>query len=445
MEGFTQQIHLTLDGDTRTISRELALEFPVLRAILETNTAGSHFFLDRSAVLFDDVWMYLSLGERPEENSGLWELEHYGVILDEEDEEHTERVEAQSQCLLDQIMSGIPYHVSAGGKHFMTTKERLKMIGFFQGVFNEAFHPRYSGTAEDPYHLDIPPKVFENILCHLREPRTSLTPLARKMLEPLSGLVTDKTVTKTDGDHREQLDLHQIRSAADTSASHNGSGALMDLVAVGAENVYLTGNSQVSFFKSTYQRHTNFSFDRLTFTFIGEHARRIYTVPRSGDIISRGYLEWKFRDKRSGLAVSGASLLKNQRLLAFKLLESIELEIGGNVLQRIEGFQLYQQSTLDPYYLQSSLEGSMLLDLPFFMFRDLGHSLPVIALQYHEVRFNLNIAEQFIPTGLELEAQLHLTYVKIFDFNDFVSNAFIGTVSWIQTSEGVLHKKVTNI
>ena len=38
-------------------------------------------------------------------------------------------------------------------------------------------------------------------------------------------------------------------------------GALMQLVAYGAQDVYLTGNPQMTFFKTVYRRHTNFSME----------------------------------------------------------------------------------------------------------------------------------------------------------------------------------------
>ena len=40
-------------------------------------------------------------------------------------------------------------------------------------------------------------------------------------------------------------------------------GGLMQLVAYGAQDIYLTGNPQITFFKVVYRRHTNFSMEAI--------------------------------------------------------------------------------------------------------------------------------------------------------------------------------------
>ena len=46
-------------------------------------------------------------------------------------------------------------------------------------------------------------------------------------------------------------------------------GGLMQLVAYGAQDIYLTGNPQITFFKVVYRRHTNFSMESIQQTFNG--------------------------------------------------------------------------------------------------------------------------------------------------------------------------------
>ena len=46
-------------------------------------------------------------------------------------------------------------------------------------------------------------------------------------------------------------------------------GGLMQLVAYGAQDVYLTGNPQITFFKVVYRRHTNFSMESIQQTLNG--------------------------------------------------------------------------------------------------------------------------------------------------------------------------------
>lgn len=51
-----------------------------------------------------------------------------------------------------------------------------------------------------------------------------------------------------------------------------------------------------------------------------------------------------------------------------------------------------------------------MVNIPMSLFQSSGKALPLIALQYHEVRCNLQIAEEFLPPGLEVDANLHLLY-----------------------------------
>ena len=46
-------------------------------------------------------------------------------------------------------------------------------------------------------------------------------------------------------------------------------GGLMQLVAYGAQDIYLTGNPQITFFKVVYRRHTNFAMESIEQTFNG--------------------------------------------------------------------------------------------------------------------------------------------------------------------------------
>merc|ERR1711981_369726 len=71
-------------------------------------------------------------------------------------------------------------------------------------------------------------------------------------------------------------------------------GGLMQLVAYGAQDVYLTGNPQITFWKVTYRRHTNFAMESIEQTFNGQadFGRRVTcTISRNGDLAYRPYLQ----------------------------------------------------------------------------------------------------------------------------------------------------------
>ena len=71
-------------------------------------------------------------------------------------------------------------------------------------------------------------------------------------------------------------------------------GGLMQLVAYGAQDVYLTGNPQITFFKVVYRRHTNFAMEAIDLTFNGSPAfgaKSTVQITRNGDLVTQMYLK----------------------------------------------------------------------------------------------------------------------------------------------------------
>ena len=71
-------------------------------------------------------------------------------------------------------------------------------------------------------------------------------------------------------------------------------GGLLQLVAYGAQDVYLTGNPQITFWKVTYRRYTNFALESIEPTLNGQadFGRRVTcTISRNGDLCYRTYLQ----------------------------------------------------------------------------------------------------------------------------------------------------------
>src|SRR5210317_1069279 len=71
-------------------------------------------------------------------------------------------------------------------------------------------------------------------------------------------------------------------------------GGLMQLVAYGAQDIYLTGNPQITFFKVVYRRHTNFSMESIEQTINGNvtaGSRVTSTISRNGDLVYRLFFE----------------------------------------------------------------------------------------------------------------------------------------------------------
>ncbi len=186
----------------------------------------------------------------------------------------------------------------------------------------------------------------------------------------------------------------------------------MQLVAYGAQDIYLTGNPQITFFKVVYRRHTNFAVEAIEQTFNGaaDLGRRFTcTIARNGDLLHRIYLQVDLDISNASLVYqSGAA---NLAYYGYQLLEYVEVEIGGQVIDKQYGEWMAIWCDLSLTYDQSRMletmvdpevdlgltltENRLHIPLQFWFCRNPGLALPLIALQYHEVKINV----QFEPVS----------------------------------------------
>jgi hypothetical protein len=181
-------------------------------------------------------------------------------------------------------------------------------------------------------------------------------------------------------------------------------GGLMQLVAYGAQDIYLTGNPQITFFKVVYRRHTNFAVEAIEQTFNGaaDLGRRFTcTIARNGDLLHRLYLQ---------VDVSATNTSYSQ-FLGFQLLDYVEVEIGGQVIDKQYGEWMAVwcdlTHTLDQALMLSTMVDAtnasatsldrLHIPLQFWFCRNPGLALPLIALQYHEVKINVQFVNATVP------------------------------------------------
>ena len=191
-------------------------------------------------------------------------------------------------------------------------------------------------------------------------------------------------------------------------------GGLMQLVAYGAQDIYLTGNPQITFFKVVYRRHTNFSMETIQQTFNGtvgiDQSTVTSTISRNGDLVGRLWLDVLLKtDSFVGNNTSTYTNWTNNTGHAY--VKQCEVEIGGQMIDRhysqwldvwneltdhdkSEWIGLNKHSAKNAYLKShtgsTSLKGYQLyIPLQFWFCRNPGLALPLIALQYHEVKVKL--------------------------------------------------------
>jgi hypothetical protein len=202
-------------------------------------------------------------------------------------------------------------------------------------------------------------------------------------------------------------------------------GGLMQLVAYGAQDIYLTSNPQITFFKVVYRRHTNFSMEAIEQTLngtVGFGSRVTSTVSRNGDLVGKMYLQASL-----SLNAAGDDVYANP---GSALIDNVEVEIGGQKIDKHYGHwmevwsELTESNTshhsgthnddasgtrdlgtkLQNMAAMGGVSGqagstianveTMWVPLQFWFNRNPGLALPLIALQYHEVKVNLTFGTQ---------------------------------------------------
>jgi len=183
-------------------------------------------------------------------------------------------------------------------------------------------------------------------------------------------------------------------------------GGLMQLVAYGAQDAFLTGSPEITFFKVVYRRHTNFAMESIRQNFNGDVSwgnRSTVTISRNGDLISRCYIEATLPKTESDGDVDYCDSIGH------KLIKDVELEIGGQLIDRhyAEWLEIWSELTLPEEKISGYADmvgkkdfrtsnttpksgDTIFVPLQFFFCRNPGLALPLIALQYHEVKFSFN-------------------------------------------------------
>jgi hypothetical protein len=190
-------------------------------------------------------------------------------------------------------------------------------------------------------------------------------------------------------------------------------GALMQLVAYGASDVYLTGDPKVTFFQTAYKRHTNFAMETVQQTVAGALAPgglTSVTLSRSGDLVGDMYVVLQPTPASSANLTSNNSV-SDMCWVAERAFNSVELFIGGQSIDKHYQlwFRLYSEVFLNDTKKQNwgkltsfpspnntgTSTGYVYLPLIFFFNRNPGLYLPLVALQYHEVRIDFSISTQY--------------------------------------------------
>ncbi len=260
-------------------------------------------------------------------------------------------------------------------------------------------------------------------------------------------------------------------------------GGLMQLVAYGAQDIYLSGKPQITFFKSVYRRYTNFAVESIQQDVLGSPAfgtQIAVTISRNGDLLKRLWIQYSPYDILSGvytglLGYPGVTVGAN---LGHSLIDYIDVEIGGQTIDRHYGKWLTiwnylteqnptgEQGAIDNYATgpgEYSLNASFSppgtgdnavtevypratkynrmaythraqvavtsnagaaqlawIPLQFWFCRNPGLAIPLIALQYHEIKFYININQLALVTNMPSTQLTGREFARFAVYADYV-------------------------
>ena len=227
-------------------------------------------------------------------------------------------------------------------------------------------------------------------------------------------------------------------------------GAILQLAAKGAQDTFLVGKSEITFFKTIYRRHTNFSIETIEQIFnnevkFGQRLRCL--IDRKGDLLSNLYLKINLGELKQDCNNNHSYWINS---IGHALIKSMEIKIGGLLIDKQYGEwleiwgELTQNEEKRVGYFEmigktsdglstinrDKFKGPLQLYVPlnFWFCKNVGLSLPLIALQYHDV-------EIIIETRDFNECYITNTGAKLAPNNSYLSMTLLADYIFLDSEE----------
>ena len=229
---------------------------------------------------------------------------------------------------------------------------------------------------------------------------------------------------------------------------------------IGPQDKHLTGNPQMTYFKSVYKKYSNFAKDTKKLSFenkVQYGSEHICVIPYDGDLLSDIYLYIELSELVSSNNNENWAGYING--LGYSIIESAEIQIGGLTIDTLDTNwldiynELFDQRSdtligkfnTDITLQENNTAQKLYIPLPFWFSKNSGSSLPIIALRNHEIKIKIkfrNLNEiiksdisTFSPTTPTITANILANYIHL-DTNEqkyFTNNSHEYLIDQLQT------------
>ena len=217
-------------------------------------------------------------------------------------------------------------------------------------------------------------------------------------------------------------------------------GGLLQLAFNGPQDIYLTGNPQMTFFKSVYKQHSNFTKDTHLLQFENDiklGTNHYCVIKRYGDLLSNLYL---YIELPEILSENNNETWKGYvNGIGYSIIKSVSIDIGGQIIDKLDYNwldiynELYDQKSddligkfnTDITLQENSYSRKLYIPLKFWFTKNPGLAIPLIALQYHEIKINIEFKNwneiiksnisNFINTNTKIKAHIIADYIHLDD------------------------------
>lgn len=193
-------------------------------------------------------------------------------------------------------------------------------------------------------------------------------------------------------------------------------GGLIQLVAYGEQDMFITHKPQITFFKMVYRRHTNFSIEQIpqVFTNTPNFGKRVTCIlSKSGDLVGNIILSITLPSIPQIYNIDGSkdNLTKYAwiKKIGFGIIKEVEIEIGGQLIDRHYGewINIWMELTrkkenidkmmgnIPELYSYTSTKNEYIINIPlqFWFCREYSMAIPILCLQYNDVKINLELSD----------------------------------------------------